>query len=253
MKLLKLSSAMIMICFALQLSAQKEGVIRYTETMKLAAAQMDDLSPAEAAAFKKMPETITQKSVIRFNQQGFTFEDDENQEKLPDMLGFDEAFEGQVNIIQGDESNAYYVDLKQKYFVEKTNILGKKFIIKDTIEQHKWTITQEKIKYLGYVCQKATATNCGQEITAWFAPDLPHGVGPKEYSGLPGTILMMKMDDEFEIAATEVKFEKVAKLDIPNTSKTVTEAEFAEIFATKMEELEAMYQTKGKVKVIKTK
>ena len=41
----------------------------------------------------------------------------------------------------------------------------------------------------GYVCRKAEATFRGIRWTAWYAPDIPLGIGPWKFNGLPGLVL----------------------------------------------------------------
>ena len=60
-----------------------------------------------------------------------------------------------------------------------------------TTPQDEWKITSETKEILGYKVIKATKpyeNNQGDYI-AWFAPDIPLGVGPEHFNGLPGLIL----------------------------------------------------------------
>lgn len=52
-----------------------------------------------------------------------------------------------------------------------------------------WVISQDKKQVLGYECAQAKAHYRGRSYTAWFAPDIPLGLGPWSFGRLPGLIL----------------------------------------------------------------
>lgn len=61
---------------------------------------------------------------------------------------------------------------------------------------HQWTIHEDTLTVLGYLCQKATTTFRGRDYTAWFTMDIPINDGPWKLYGLPGLILLAKDKDE---------------------------------------------------------
>lgn len=92
---------------------------------------------------------------------------------------------------------------KNRYHIE--------WIINDKLESHvgelinyNWKITKEKATIAGYKCIKATGTLSGHTVTAWFAKDLKANDGPARFSGLPGLILKVSLDDLYEIEASNI-------------------------------------------------
>lgn len=82
--------------------------------------------------------------------------------------------------------------------------------------EQEWEITSENKNIESYNCYKAIlklnylARDGGQKtktITAWFAPILPYGYGPKGYNGLPGLILELQ-DQETTFLATKIELQK---------------------------------------------
>lgn len=62
---------------------------------------------------------------------------------------------------------------------------------RETYPQQEWTIQSDTSTICGYVCQKAVCTFCGRSFEAWFSPDIPVGMGPWKFGGLPGLILKL--------------------------------------------------------------
>lgn len=87
-----------------------------------------------------------------------------------------------------------------------------------------WDITNESKTIDKYKCFKALytvhfLTRRGEKnsriITAWFAPSLPYGYGPKNYTGLPGLILEL-IDKETTYLATSIEISnKTINIEIP--------------------------------------
>lgn len=90
-------------------------------------------------------------------------------------------------------------------------------------EELKWDITGETKEILGYTCIKAlgrTNHNIGTElfgnnVVAWFCPDIPYSTGPEGYHGLPGVILSLSEGKASHIIAIEIAevTEKINDLD----------------------------------------
>ena len=123
----------------------------------------------------------------------------------------------------------HYKNLKTKSFRIEKEMMGKEFLVKDSLPKLAWKMTGESKQIGSYTCFKATATqataktdfrnfvpkpnsdakketaekekpkatnffNQGDmpteiEVTAWYTPDIPVGHGPENFYGLPGLIL----------------------------------------------------------------
>lgn len=130
---------------------------------------------------------------------------------------------------------------RDEYFIQrnfdqekKTDIiemLGKTYIVDDSLHTPKWKISNQIKDIVGYVCMKAVTEDPvrGQKITAWFSQDIPVGAGPERYFGLPGLILELDINDgDVVIEATKVEFKPVAdNLKLPKTKgKKISDADY---------------------------
>lgn len=103
---------------------------------------------------------------------------------------------------------------------KKTDIvemLGKTYVIEDSLHTPNWRIGNQIKEVAGYICMKAEAEDPikKQKITAWFAQDLPVPAGPERYNGLPGVILELNLNDgDVVIEATSVTLKKLTPNDL---------------------------------------
>lgn len=67
--------------------------------------------------------------------------------------------------------------------------------VTEIIPPQDWTITEDTLTVLGYMCQKATTTFRGRNYSAWFTLDIPVNEGPWKLHGLPGMILKAEDGD----------------------------------------------------------
>lgn len=63
------------------------------------------------------------------------------------------------------------------------------YTYEDSTAQFDWTLLPDTVTVCGYVCRKAEATFRGVRWTAWYAPEIPLGIGPWKFNGLPGLVL----------------------------------------------------------------
>jgi len=132
--------------------------------------------------------------------------------------------------IGGPGDNAIlYKNFANQKFLEQTELADKDYIIDDTIHTPQWKLSDETKTVLNHVCKKATMkTERGNEVTAWYTEDIPSPVGPDTFSGLPGAILMIDINNaEMVYTATEFKTEADNKeLSEPSKGKHITRADF---------------------------
>ena len=117
----------------------------------------------------------------------------------------------------------------------KTDIiemLGKTYIVDDSLHTPTWKIGNQIKDVAGYICMKAETEDPikKQKITAWFAQDIPVPAGPERYNGLPGVILELNLNDgDVIIEATSVAFKKPTPddLKLPKTKgKKINDAAY---------------------------
>lgn len=119
------------------------------------------------------------------------------------------------------------------YYTNKTNLIEYNsigYIQKALLE---WTITPETKKIGDFSCFKATATEelysrrgftYEKEVSAWFTTDISVPFGPRNYSGLPGLVLEVSID-EYTISATHINLKPTEDIKIkpPNENKIISQ------------------------------
>lgn len=125
------------------------------------------------------------------------------------------------------------------------DFLGKKYLIIDTLEIAPWKIGNEQMEIAGYLCQMAYYTDSTnaeniQEITAWFALQLPAFTGPENYVTLPGTILALDINNGERVwVARKIEFRetKASETKKPDKGEKITREEFNVLMREQMERM----------------
>jgi GLPGLI family protein len=119
----------------------------------------------------------------------------------------------------------YYLNKKEKILIQKQTS-GELLEYKNF--EIDWQITKETKNIDGYLCYKAIneikETNRNKQVitteyVAWFAPSLPFSFGPKNFSGLPGLILEMKVNNTTFLATKINLQEKEIKIEFPKGNR----------------------------------
>jgi len=95
-----------------------------------------------------------------------------------------------------------YIDFTKEERISLMEFMTRDFRVKDSLEHLAWKLQPERRKIGNYICMKATAALDGDELTAWFTPEIPVPAGPAEYYGLPGLVLAVERLDETIFLAT---------------------------------------------------
>jgi GLPGLI family protein len=184
-----------------------------------------EMSPQQKKQFEERMKKFGEKTfVLKFNRNESIYK--EEKELSAPGQGGGRNWGNFMGTAMGGEK---YKNLKDSQWIEQRDMMGKMFLIKDSIQQMKWKITGETrqigqyqaIKAVGYKVnnemdwssfrRKGGTTDAdkkkdslalaegkldevfeqdpGVQVTAWFTPQIPVQHGPAEYSGLPGLIL----------------------------------------------------------------
>lgn len=147
-----------------------------------------------------------------------------------------------IKIIKlGKGTNTLYKDLSTLKYIKEIEILGKKFLIKDSLTIFNWETSPETKTIGGFVCRKAMAQHKGGAIIAWYTPSIPINDGPDKYWGLPGLIIELSDGDKSYHAISINKMNEVS-IKKPTEGKIVTQSEYNKI---KKERIEALKQNHG--------
>ena len=160
-------------------------------------------------------------TVLYFSATQSRYEDSEERAE-PDDEGY--SWRKDIYNIKRDFENNTIQDAIQ--------LLGKTYVIEDTLIAPEWKILNDIKEVAGHVCMKAFLEDTlkQQKITAWFALDMPLSAGPERLCGLPGLILEVDVNDgAMLISADKIDLRKLDKeLNMPKKlkGKRIKEAEY---------------------------
>ena len=177
---------------------------------------------------------------------------------------------GGMNVVMqvvggGGGSDILYKNIKQNKFINKTEIMGKRFLIKDKLPTYEWKLSGETKNIGIYTCYKATYTRKEDRTsmnvvdgkvsektekvdvitTAWYTPKIGVSNGPGNYAGLPGLILEIK-EGKLTIVCSEIIMNPSEKIVIekPKKGKVVSQAEYTKIMDKKNKEMMEKFRSR---------
>jgi GLPGLI family protein len=171
---------------------------------------------------------------FRTNKYELLFADNKSlYQKQEEEADLSEQPQGGVVLKFGGPENIYFKDFNTNKSIEKRDLMEKEFIVEDSIHNVNWKLVDGETKtILGHVCKKASGkSEKGMDLVAWYAEDIVLSSGPGPFSGLPGLILGLDINNaEIVYTANEIKNE-VKKSDIkaPAKGKKVTPEQFVKI------------------------
>jgi len=164
-----------------------------------------------------------------------------------------------VMVMGGDgSSDILYKNILEKRMANKTELMGKVFLIKDNLVTYDWKLTGETKNIGNYTCYKAVFEKEEESIeinmidgdvkeekvlkkrtlVAWYTPDIPISNGPRDYGGLPGLILEVN-DGDLTIVCSEIVLnpKEVKEIKEPVKGKIVARKKFEDITKEKTKEM----------------
>ena len=195
---------------------------------------------------------------LKFNQRESMYTENEKLETPG-------AAAGGMNIVISGNSSILYKNTAEKLFLRQQDLMGKLFLVKDTLQKPDWKLESETKMIGKYTCYKATWTRevtereirSGEEkvneitkdrvTTVWYSPEIPINSGPGEFWGLPGLILEVQ-EDNFSLLCSEIIINPSEKfeLEAPKKGKVVSQEEFNKIQAEKNKEMMERYSSDRK-------
>ena len=238
---------LITILFPLTTSAQ-EGKIVYTYSVKYDFAEIDNPRLKEMA-----PTESTQQMVLLFNDSESSMTENLKARTSKGGNARGKANIARFKMITASRSDqetllATYVNQDDGSVVDARDFMGKKFRIHGEIPTYAWKLDGEQSEFLGYPVQKATAVQDSVSLEAWFAPSIQVQSGPGLYSGLPGMILMLSIDDGRKAyTATTVSLDGIgdAQITRPKDGDEVSMEEYESIVDEKLTELKDTISRRG--------
>ncbi|GHN00670.1 hypothetical protein WSM22_21590 [Cytophagales bacterium WSM2-2] len=204
--------------------AQDQGVITYEVTIN-----MHRTLPPDREDMKAMiPQFRTFKQQLFFNAAASLYKqliEDEDEDEV-------QGGGGGRRIMMRAGGGTNYFDQSTSVMLTQADLMGKKYLITDTVKTAPWKFGTETKVIQGYDCMQAYYTTEGerpQTITAWFTSKLRPMLGPERYNTLPGAVLAVDINNAERVIVAkkiEVRPLKNNELKAPTEGEKVTQAEF---------------------------
>ncbi|MCE7063644.1 GLPGLI family protein [Dyadobacter sp. CY326] len=213
-----------------------------------------------AAAAQKMEGEITYDRVFHWTRvySRLSYMSQEEKDRLKLTWGNDDESKQEMTMIFNDKQSYYsypkvdelseggyswrkgefkiYRDYENSKMTDIIEMLGKTYIVEDSIQAPNWKVMNKIKEVAGYMCMMAVTEDTikNQKITAWFADNIPVSGGPQMYGGLPGMILELDVNDgDIVTTAKEVKLRPVTgeELALPKKlkGKKINAAKYVEL------------------------
>ena len=257
---IKLLTTLILFC-SLIINAQNfTGKAIYKSSIKSSFSFDEDENSTMSDDMKKQ----LQAQLHKMNQKTFILNFDQKTSSYIEETTLDvpkpQVGGGDIVMMFGGSGNAsiYFKNIKEKRFSNQTEIMGKRFLVKDKLPEYKWELSSETKNIGNYTCYKATFTEEVENIqmtfdigeakeekkketiitTAWYTPQISVANGPGNYQGLPGLILEIN-DGKKIIVCTEIILKPFEKNTIkePKKGKVVSQNKFLKIQKQKTDEM----------------
>lgn len=272
----RIATLIVLFAFAkaIPAAAQTEfkAIAKYTSQTKMPI-------KADSAVQKKMAADPMYKQIMEQIQKGSTADYVMNftatesyykeEEKLATPGGANSDFS--ITISSSTSGSEIYKNLVTQQRIQQGDIMGKPFVIVDSLNTYTWELHNESKEIGGFTCFKATYTpeiekdaedheekeeknqdetqeentsifsmvdsSFDPVITAWYTPDVQVSHGPGAYHGLPGLIVELQENNTI-ILLTSLEINPKEKLQIvkPNQGKKLSQEKFDELFKKKIEE-----------------
>jgi len=220
-----------------ELKAQKvEGTIRYLRTQNWAKmmASVDYISKNQRDRMMYMWGTRSEwktYSLLHFNATESKYENSE-----------EEAEPGSEGWSNRKETFFMKLNFKDYTLYDGITLMGKTYLIHDSIEPPKWKIMNDMKEVAGHICMNASMSDTlrKQNTIAWFALDMPISTGPDRFTGLPGIILEIDVNNGALImTADKIEIKPLTtELDVPVKikGKKINMAEYTKLIEQQIKE-----------------
>lgn len=154
---------------------------------------------------------------------------------------------GGMRILSMNGDNIYKNTATHQLLKEQ-NMVGKEYVIKDSLRNFDWKLTRETKTILGNEAKKATTIIDSVQTTVWYIPSLKYKTGPENFWGLPG--LIAEVQTELNrgmlkgtriITLTDIKTSTNTKpLDKPKEKNIITQKEYDKLMQEQRKKFEDM-------------
>lgn len=184
-----------------------------------------------------MKKSLEKTYVLTFAKNESTYKEEEKLDEINSIVSV------------SDNVSNLYKNLKTKQYYQTKELLGKIFLIKDSLSTYNWELKSETKKIGEYLCHKAVLRN--EDVTSeepklevWYTLNIPISNGPEELWGLPGLILEVK-EGNIQLLCTKIILNKDVKIKVPRRGKKINKKEYEVIEKEKLEEFKKKYNLKN--------
>lgn len=224
MKTILFSVLLVTICST---HAQKSGMIDYQITVNT-----HKFMTGEYEKYKEfVPEFKESNKLLFFNEEYALYEN-----KPIEVTSAEQSGGGWGNY---NPDNKRYTEVKTNALLLQLDMMGKKFLVSDSVETIKWKMTGKSKMIDNRPCISAEYSDTMSTYTAWFTPTIPVQLGPEHYGQLPGMILeVTNADTSVHIKAIDIQLRDLEEDEIkkPKKGKEMTRAEFDAMIEEKMKQ-----------------
>ncbi len=243
------------------MAQMKEGKISYERKVNMHRSLPDPQMKS------MIPEFRTDKFELLFNESASLYRsvvDDE----APDPFANAGGGGGGMRMNFRMPTTTTYTDIAKQTQYEERAFFEKEFLIVDSLKQYKWKLSEETKTIAKQLCKKATtmitapqqmrvrisrggenntdsALNAPKppketELVVWYAENIPVSIGPDNYSGLPGVIMEMDVDNGAQVTTAVEVSAKYPKKELiqPTKGDKMTRAQFQEQMQKLMQEMQ---------------
>jgi GLPGLI family protein len=259
MKKIQLAFALLVALATTATAQMKEGKISYERKTNM------HRNIPDPQMKSMIPEFRTDKFELIFNESASLFRsvvDDEAPDPFANAGGG-----GGMRMNFRMPTTTTYTDLAKQTQYEERAFFEKEFLIVDSLKQYKWKLSEETKTIAKQLCKKATtmvtapqmrmrisrggenntdtAANAPikpreTELVVWYAENIPVSVGPDNYSGLPGVIMEMNLDNGATVTTAVEVSAKYPKKELvqPSKGEKMTRAQFQEQMQKLMQDMQ---------------
>jgi GLPGLI family protein len=260
MKKIQLAFALLVVLTTTVSAQMKEGKISYERKVNM------HRSIPDPQMKSMIPEFRTDKFELIFNESASLFRsvvDDE----APDPFANAGGGGGGMRMNFRMPTTTTYTDIAKQTQYEERAFFEKEFLIVDSLKQYKWKLSEETKTIAKQLCKKATTmvtapqmrvrisrggennsdstTNAPKppketELVVWYAENIPVSVGPDNYSGLPGVIMEMDLDNGATVTTAVEVSAKYPKKELvqPTKGEKMTRAQFQDQMQKLMQDMQ---------------
>ena len=215
-----------------------QGVITYEMKVNL----HRNLPPGREDMKSMLPEFSTTRYALTFSETQSLYKTLVDEED--DVASFNGG-NGRMMMMRRAMNQEIFTDQENQMVTARQEVMGKEYLIEDTLKVSPWKFGSETRTINGYVCRMAYYTDESrpdrkQEVTAWFTDKLRPFLGPERFNSLPGAVLAVDVNGGervIVVKSVEVRELKKNEMKKPSSGTRVTGAEFRKLMQERMKEM----------------